>query len=59
MIRRAIYVDADVPLVGHDRLAGVDADPHAHRTAGQRGLNLARGGDRAPASANATKKESP
>ena len=26
----------------------MDTDPHPHRTAGQRGLNVARGGDRAP-----------
>jgi hypothetical protein len=45
--RRAVDVYADVPLVGHDRFAGVDTDPHPHRTADQRGLNVARGGDRA------------
>jgi hypothetical protein len=46
--RREVYVDADVALIGHDRLAGVDADPHAYRPAGERGLNVAGGGDRAP-----------
>jgi hypothetical protein len=46
--RRAVHVDADVALVGHDCLAGVDTDPHSHRTAGKRGLNVAGGGDSAP-----------
>ena len=58
--RRPVDVEADVTLVRDDRLAGVDADPHAHRSAVERGLAVCE--PRRPhrvARAKATKNASP
>ena len=44
--RRPMDVDADVSLLGDDRLAGVDADPHAHGPVRQRVLGVSSRGDR-------------
>ena len=41
--RRAVDVDADVALVGDDRLTRVDPDPHLHRTVAERLLSFSRG----------------
>ena len=43
--RRAVDVHADVALVGHERLAGVDAHPDPDRPGSERPLRLDRGGD--------------
>ena len=43
--RRAVDVDADVALVGDDRLTRVDPDPHLHRTVAERLLRFSRGRD--------------
>ena len=43
--RRAVDVHADVALVGHERLAGVDAHPDPDRPGFERPLRLGRGGD--------------
>ena len=43
--RRSVHVDADVALVGHERLAGVDAHPNADRAGLERPLRLGRRGD--------------
>ena len=42
--RRAMDVHADVALLGHERLAGVDAHPHLDRPGFERPLRLGRGG---------------
>ena len=44
--RGAVDVDADVALVGHERLAGVDPHAHADRAALERVARLGGGGDR-------------
>ncbi len=43
---RSVHVDAHVPLLRHDRLTGVDTDPHAHGSVGELVLGLAGGGNR-------------
>ena len=43
--RRAVDVHADVALLGHERLAGVDAHPDPDRPGPERRLRLGRGGD--------------
>ena len=43
--RRAVDVYADVPLVGHERLAGVNAHPNPDRPGLERPLRVDRGGD--------------
>ena len=42
----AVDVDSDVPLLGHERLAGVDAHANADRAAGQRVPSRRGGGER-------------
>ncbi len=44
--RRPVHVGADIALVRHDRLTGVDADADAHGSACQRYLGLPSSGDR-------------
>ena len=44
--RRAVDVDPDVALVGHDRLARVEPHPHADRPAAERSLPVGGGRDR-------------
>ena len=43
--RRPMDVEADVSLVRHDGLAGVEADPHGHGSTDERSLSVACGGD--------------
>jgi hypothetical protein len=43
--RCPMHVDADVSLVGHDRLTGVDADPHARWSGSECVLDRARSED--------------
>jgi hypothetical protein len=40
--RSAMNVKADIAFVGADRLAGVDAHPHAYRASGERALGVVR-----------------
>jgi hypothetical protein len=44
--RRSVHIDADISLRRHDRLAGMDADAHAHWSGGERLLGLACGSNR-------------
>ena len=58
--RRAVHVDADVPLLGHVRRARMDAHPHPDRARGQSLAARGSGRRSAPgAVGNATKKASP
>jgi hypothetical protein len=41
-----MYVDSNVPFLGHDGLAGVEAHPHGYGSVDERSLGVVCGGDR-------------
>ncbi len=43
--RRPVHVDADVSLLCHGGLPGVDTDPDTHWALGERGLGIGSGGN--------------